>query len=344
MRNDTFLKACRGEPASHTPVWMMRQAGRYMKEYREIREKYSFLEVCENPELAGEVTMQPVNKLGVDAAILFCDILIPCRAMGMNLEFVSGKGPVFDNPVRNKDHVDRLNIPDPMDETGYVMKAVELLSRELKNNVPLIGFAGGPFTLASYMIEGGSSKSFSWLFSMMYRDPDLFHGLMEKITETVIDYMEAQIDSGARAVQLFDTWAGLLPESDYREFAYPYSKEIISSLKTKEVPVIHFIKGTSHLLEPMIETEPDVISVDWKIPLSAVRSETGSEIAVQGNLNPGALFGSREILKGKIEAVLEEAGPEPGHIFNLGHGINKETDPDKAKFLVETVHRLTSKR
>lgn len=343
MTDYVFLKACRREETSYTPVWIMRQAGRYMKEYREIRGEHSFLELCKTPELAVKVTLLPIDMLGVDAAILFSDILIPVEAMGVPLEFVPGKGPVLDPPVRSKNDLERLIVPDPSENVPFVMETIKILRRELEDRVPLIGFSGAPYTLASYMVEGGTSKSFAHLKRMMHAEPDLFHGLMEKITDTVIKYLNAQIEAGVHAVQLFDTWGGILSPADYREYAFPYTKRIFDSINRDGIPVIHFIKGCASLIGLMKETGPDVIAVDWTIPLDEARRSIGPDFAVQGNLDPGCLFMPEEELEKRVKTVLDEAGGERGHIFNLGHGILPQHTVERAKFMVDAVHRLSAR-
>ena len=342
MTDYVFLKACRREPVPYTPVWIMRQAGRYMPEYQAIRGKTSFLGLCKTPELAVKVTLLPVDMLGVDAAILFSDILVPVEAMGMPLDFIEGKGPVLGNPVRSATELASLSVPEPEEKMPFVMEIIRTLRNELEGNVPLIGFSGAPFTLASYMVEGGTSKSFVWLKKMMYQAPDLYHSLMTMITDTVIKYLGAQVDAGAQALQLFDTWAGILSEYDYRKYAFPYTKRIFDTVKRDNIPVIHFINGCSSLIEAMKETGPDVIAVDWRISMKEARQRIGSGFAVQGNLEPTCLFLPEKEMEERIAMVLDEAGSEPGHIFNLGHGIMPQNTVKSAAHLVDTVHRLSA--
>jgi uroporphyrinogen decarboxylase len=339
--NDNFLKACRGEKTDYTPVWIMRQAGRYLPEYQKIRQKADFLTVCKTPELAVEVTMQPVDILKVDAAILFSDILIPIEAMGMKLEFSESKGPILYNPIRDAIAVDRLRKLEPAEGVPFVTEAIKLLLKQL--NVPLIGFSGAPFTLATYMIEGGSSKNFICSKTMMYQNPALFHKLMQKLTTMITGYLKAQIDAGVHAVQLFDSWAGALSPYDFREFALPYVKQVISGLGTN-VPIIYFPLNTSAMLPVITESGADVIGIDWRIEIGNAIERLGDRFSVQGNLDPTTLFGTRDIIRNRVHDILRGATAARGHIFNLGHGILPETPVENAKALVEAVHELSSKR
>ncbi len=337
-----FLRACHRLPVDATPVWFMRQAGRYMAEYRAIRAKYTLLEIVEQPELAAEVTLQPVDAFGVDAAILFADILLPLVPMGLNLEFVKGQGPHIDNPIRSEADVARLRLLDAEADLGHVMEAIRILRPELDGRgVPLIGFAGAPYTVASYMIEGGPSKNYLHAKGMLYQAPQIWHALMEKLSASLIDYLSAQVRAGAQAVQLFDSWVGALSPQDYRQFVLPYSQRILKAMELTGVPVIHFGTGTATLLEAMKEAGGTVIGLDWRTPLDKGWDTLGDDIAVQGNLDPLTLFAPRDVLKSKIEQVLQAAAGRPGHIFNLGHGILKETDPDKVRLAVELVHEIS---
>lgn len=340
--NDTFLKACRGEKTEYTPVWIMRQAGRYLPEYQAVRSEVDFLTLCKTPELAAKVTLQPVERLGVDAAILFSDILIPVEAMGMQLEFSDRKGPVLDDPVRNKSGVERLVIPDTEDSMPFVIETIKILRRGLE--VPLIGFSGAPFTLATYMIEGGGSKNFLHTKRMMFQNPGLFNMLMDKITLTVISYLTAQIRAGAQAVQLFDSWAGALASGDYKEYALPYVKRAISELKKEGVPVIYFANDCAGLLKEVKKTGADVIGVDWRIDLHEAIKKLGKKYAVQGNLDPCALFLPREKMEDKVKDILYKGEFAKGHIFNLGHGILPETPVENAVAMVEAAHRYGRKQ
>lgn len=323
-----------------TPIWLMRQAGRYMKEYMDIRQKYDFLTMCKTPELAAEVTLQPVRIIGVDAAILFADILLPLEGMGIDLEFAKGEGPVIHNPVRSKADVDRLRVADPHEDTGYVLEAIRIVRRELEGEVPLIGFSGAPFTLASYIIEGGGSRDYVNCKAVMYSDPDAWHSLMDKLSEVVVAYLSAQIESGAQAVQVFDSWVGCLSPEDYREYVLPHQKRVMEGLAGRSVPVIHFANDASTLLEMVAEAGGDVIGVDWRIDLDVAWERIGHDKAIQGNLDPIALFAPPEVIKEKAASIISKADGRPGHIFNLGHGIHKDTPVENVKYLVEVVHEL----
>ncbi|MFZ5758695.1 MAG: uroporphyrinogen decarboxylase [Thermodesulfobacteriota bacterium] len=341
--NTNFLKACRGEAVSHTPIWIMRQAGRYLPDYHKVRGKVTFLELCKTPELAAEVTLQPVDILGVDAAILFSDILVTLDAMGMPLEFREKQGPVLPQPIRSKQDVDRLIVPDPEDALGYVMETIRILRRELAQKVPLIGFCGAPFTLATYMVEGGSSKSFFQTKKMMYAAPELYKAMVEKVTESVISYLQAQVAAGAQALQIFDSWAGALAPCDFEEFALPYVKQIITALKPAGVPLIYFANNGATLMELSKTCGADVQGLDWRVDIADAVKVFGPDIAVQGNLDPCALLLPEDKLEQRIARILAGGKGAKGHIFNLGHGILPETPPEKAKFVVEAVHRLSAR-
>ena len=344
--NDIFLRACRGEKTEYTPVWIMRQAGRYLPEYQEIRQGLSFLKLCKTPELCVTVTKQPIDYLGVDAAILFSDILIILEAMGLPLEFHENQGPVFRRTVRDKQGVAKLKVPDVRKEMDFVMETIHLLRKDLE--VPLIGFAGAPFTCATYAIEGGSSKTFWATKKLIYTKPEVYHALMEKITAATIDYLKAQVEAGAQALQLFDSWAGILGPGDYEDHALPYVKEIVGALKSedfpagKDVPFIYFANNGATLLEMAASTGADVIGLDWRIKIGDAIKRIGN-CAVQGNLDPYALLLPEEKLRPRIERILDGAKDAKGHIFNLGHGINQFTPPEKAKRTVELVHSLSRK-
>ncbi len=337
--NDTFLKACRGEKVDYTPVWLMRQAGRYMKEYQEVRSKVDFLTLCKTPELAAKVTLQPVDILGVDAAILFSDILIPVEAMGMHLEFSDKKGPILGDPVRTKSAVDKLVIPDTEDSMPFVLEAIKILRTELAEKVPLIGFSGAPFTLATYIIEGGSSKNFAHTKRMMYQNPGLFDSLLEKITSTVIDYLSAQIKAGAQAVQIFDSWAGILAPLDYEKVIFPHVKTAIRALKKFGVPVIYFVNDCPGLLEIVRKSGADVIGIDWRVDMAHAVKRLGKKVVIQGNLDPCVLFGTKEYIEERVQDIIARAHTAHGHIFNLGHGILPETPVENAIAMVEAVHK-----
>lgn len=341
--NDTFLRACRGEKVEYTPVWLMRQAGRYLPQYQAVRANVDFLSLCKTPELAAEVTLQPVEILGVDAAILFSDILIPVEAMGMSLEFPEKYGPTLSEPIRNKSAVDRLIVPDTEDDTPFIIETIKILREKLKNKVPLIGFSGAPFTLATYMIEGGSSKNFIHTKKMMFQNNRLFNYLMDKLTLTVISYLSAQIRAGVQAVQIFDTWAGVLTPFDYKEAVLPYVKKAISELKKEGVPIIYFANDCAGKLKEIRKSGADVIGIDWKIDIGDAIKNLGKKVVVQGNLDPCALFLSREEIEERVKDILWKGEAAKGHIFNLGHGILPETPVENAIALVEAVHKYSHK-
>jgi uroporphyrinogen decarboxylase len=340
--NTEFLKACKGEKTDFTPVWIMRQAGRYLPQYHTVRSKGSFLDLCKSPERAAEVTIQPVDYLGVDAAILFSDILVPLEKMGAPLEFQEKRGPIFPSPIRTQAAVDALGIPDPEDDLGYVMDTIRILRKELVNKVPLIGFSGAPFTLATYLIEGGSSKNYFQTKKMMFEAPALYGQLLDKITECTIVYLKGQVAAGAQALQIFDSWAGVLAPCDYAEFAFPYVRRIIDALKAvTEIPVIYFANNGASLLDITKDCGADVLGIDWRITLDKVVAKVGPNMAIQGNMDPIALFLPEDKLAARIKTVLTEAQGARGHVFNLGHGIIPETSPEKAKLAVELVHRIS---
>lgn len=319
------------------PVWLMRQAGRYMPEYRAIREKVSFLELCKHPELAAEVSLQPYHAFGTDAVIMFSDILIPPEAMGMEVVFGDG-GPTFPHPLQSAADVDRLIVPDPIEETGFVMRLLRQLRGALVHDpqTALIGFAGSPWTLATYMVEGGGSRNFAKIKGLMYENPALLHRLLGKLSETITLYLNAQIEAGAQAVQLFDTWGGILPEVDYRRFILPYHQQILSSLNRESAPAILYVNNSRGLLPLMAEANPDVISVDPLTSISAARDILGERFALQGNLDPIALFGSPAVLEAQVKSMIREGGNQ-GYIFNLGHGILPPTPVENVRLLVNLV-------
>lgn len=338
--NDTFLKACRGEKTDYTPIWMMRQAGRYLPEYQKVRGKVTFLELCKNPDLCVEVTLQPIDILGMDAAILFSDILILMEAMGAKLEFHDGRGPVFPETIKTQADLDKLIIPDADDSCGFVMETIKLLRNELK--VPLIGFAGAPFTCATYLIEGGSSKVFWETKKMMFTQPELFHGIMEKITEATILYLQAQARAGAQALQIFDSWAGILAPCDFEVYALPYVKRIIASLKQFDIPIIYFANNGATLLDMSADSGADVLGLDWRINIGDAVKQV-PHLALQGNIDPFSLMLPKDQLRKRIGGILKGAEGAKGHIFNLGHGIHQFTPPEQAKIAVDAVHELSSK-
>jgi uroporphyrinogen decarboxylase len=340
---DRFLRACRREPVDATPVWFMRQAGRYMAEYRAVREKHTLLEICKMPELATEVTLQPIRAFAVDAAILFADILLPLEPMGAPFEFAAGEGPRFFEPVRDGAAIEKLRVIEPAESLAHVLAAIRMIRKELDGKTPLIGFAGAPFTLASYLVEGGKSANYAITKRLMYREPALWNALMSKLAEVVRRYLRAQIDAGAQAVQLFDSWVGELSPLDYDEYILPHVQHILSDVEKAGVPVIHFGTGTSMLLASMKRAGGTVIGVDTFTPLDWARERLGSSVAVQGNLEPLLLNAPRELLARRVDDVLRRAGTAPGHVFNLGHGILPETPPDAVKYVADLVHERTAR-
>lgn len=343
MSNDAFLKACRREKAGFTPVWLMRQAGRYMKEYMAIREKHSFLEMCRNPELACEVTLQPIRAFDIDAAIIFADILLPLDGMGINLEFTKGEGPSISNPVRTRKDIDAVKVIKPEQDVPYLLEAIKMVKRELNGKVPLIGFSGAPFTLASYIIEGEGSKNYINTKKLMYSDSEGWKILMDKISEVVIVYLEAQIDAGAQVVQLFDSWVGCLGPDDFKTFALPYTKRIIETVSKKGVPVINFGTNTGTYLDLVAQGGGDVIGVDWKVRLDDAWKTIGYNKAIQGNLDPVVLFGPFSEIRKRVKEIIDMAEGRPGHIFNLGHGIILGTPVDNVRAVVDAVHEFSGK-
>ncbi len=340
-----FLRACYRLKTDATPIWFMRQAGRYMPEYQAIRGQHkSILEMIAKPEVAAEITLQPVDILGVDAAILFADILLPLPPMGLQLEFVAGRGPVIHNPVRTPDDVASLRPVDVASDLGHVFEAIKLVRAELDGrDIPLIGFAGAPFTLAAYIIEGGPSRNFVETKKLMYGQPETWQALMRRLTPVIIDYLLAQVDAGAQALQLFDSWVGALNRQDYRRFVQPYSTRILQALMARaDVPVIHFGVGATTLLREMKAAGGHVIGLDWRIPLDEGWALLGDDVAVQGNLDPVALFAPLPELENQVRDVLRRAGGRPGHIFNLGHGILQHTPVENVRAVVEMVHEFTS--
>jgi len=337
LKNDLFLRACRREKIERTPIWIMRQAGRYLPEYRVVRKKSDFISMCKTPELAAEVTIQPIDLIGVDAAIIFSDILVIPEAMGMKLEMIESKGPKLYEPIRNINDVNKLKNIDPTKDLKYVMDAVSLTKKELNGRVPLIGFAGSPWTLMTYMVEGGGSKNFSEIKRFVYNQPDAAHKLLDKIADSVAEYLSAKIEAGADAVQIFDTWGGLLSQNDFKEFSLEYISKIISKIKRTNEPVIVFAKGVHHNLDNLKNCGTDVIGLDWTMNLGEVKNKIGNKVALQGNLDPTVLYGSKEKIKNEAVKVLESFGCGSGHIFNLGHGILPDVPPENAKYLVDVV-------
>ncbi|MBO0869799.1 MAG: uroporphyrinogen decarboxylase [Micromonosporaceae bacterium] len=336
-----FVRACRGQAVPYTPVWFMRQAGRSLPEYRKAREGIAMLDACRRPDLVCELTLQPVRRHVVDAAILFSDIVLPLAEIGVKVEIVAGVGPVVAEPIRDEAAVAKLRplLPERLD---YVAEAVRLTVAEL-SGTPLIGFAGAPFTLASYLVEGGPSRQYERTKAMMYRWPDVWHALCSQLAETALEFLRVQVAAGVSAVQLFDSWAGALSEADYRRFVMPHSAHVLRGLSDAGVPRIHFGLGTGHLLAPMAQAGADVVGVDWRTPLSSAAQAVGSGVALQGNLEPAALFAPWPVVEAEVRRVLEEAGTATGHVFNLGHGVLPETDPDVLTRVVALVHEASAR-
>lgn len=347
LKNDRFLRAMMRESVDMTPVWMMRQAGRYLPEYRAARSKAGdFLSLCMNPELACEVTLQPLQRYPLDAAILFSDILTIPDAMGLGLYFEEGEGPRFHKPVRTEKDIAALTVIKPEQDLSYVIDAVRLIRRELNGSVPLIGFSGSPWTLATYMIEGGSSKDFRRAKTMLYDQPEVLHQLLSVLADSVAVYLNAQIAAGAQAVQIFDTWGGALSHTAYREFSLSYMTRIVSQLQRerdgRRVPVILFTKGGGQWLEAIADSGCDALGLDWTTDIGLARERVGSRVALQGNMDPAVLYSSPEAIRAEVRRIVDSFGAFPGHIFNLGHGITPEVSPDNARIFIEAVHEFTS--
>lgn len=340
MMNSLFLEAAFSQQTERPPVWLMRQAGRFMPQYWAIKNKYSFLEMCKTPEIAADVTMLPVDLLGIDAAILFCDILVTGEAMGGDLDFIQGVGPKFSNPVRNAQDIENLQT-DVSDKLQYVADAIKVIQQRLNGSIPLIGFAGAPFTVMSYLIEGGSSKDFKLTKLFIHNQPELAHKLLAKIASVTIDYLNLQIAAGVNAVQLFDSWALALSWDDYTEFSHNYNKEIISKLNRKDIPVISFCKGSSVFAPLMAEAKPDVVSIDWNADLKNIKQILPKGIAVQGNLDPHILYADKSVIKKTIHKLFERMRGEEGFIFNLGHGIMPDIPFDHVKYAVDVVKEFS---
>ncbi len=344
MKDDyRFLRACRRQEVDCTPVWMMRQAGRYLPEYRELRKKHSFWEMCRTPELAVEVTLQPLRRMEIDAAILFSDILVPLVPMGAAIEFYEGKGPVVEKPIRTAADLANLQVIDANETVPFVMEAIKILRRELEGKAPLIGFSGAPFTLASYLVEGGGSKQYQHVKTLMYANPEVFHKLMDMISDTVISYLSAQIEAGAQVVQLFDSWVGCLGPLDYQEYVYPYNRKIFQALEVYDVPKIHFANQASTLLDQVVAAGGDIIGIDWRQDLKKAWETVGPERGVQGNFEPIALFAPIPEIRKRVKRILDQAGNRNGHIFNLGHGILPTTPIDNAKAMIDAVHEFSAR-
>lgn len=335
--NDRFLRACRREPVDRTPIWLMRQAGRYLPEYRALREKYDMLTMCRTPELAVQVTLQPLQRFDLDAAILFSDIMIPLRGMGIDFEIKESVGPIVANPVRDQHGADALRVIDPIEDVPYVIESIRALRCELADRVPLIGFAGAPFTLASYIVEGKPSRDLLLTKKMMHGNPAAWYTLMDKLAQSISAYLTAQVDAGAQAVQLFDSWIGALSPRDYAEYVLPHSKKIFDALAPTRVPCIHFGTGTATLLELMKEAGGSVIGIDWRVPLDQAWQRLG-DVALQGNLDPAIMLTSSEVISQQAREILLIAKGRSGHIFNLGHGILPGTPIENVERLIQVVH------
>lgn len=348
LKNDRFLKALAREPVDCTPVWMMRQAGRYLPEYRALRAKAGdFMSLCTNPQLACEVTLQPLERFPLDAAILFSDILTIPDAMGLGLYFETGEGPRFKKTVRSQADVDALPVPDPHTDLEYVVDAVKVIRKELNGRVPLIGFSGSPWTLATYMVEGGSSKDFRTAKALAFDQPEVMHALLDKLADSVIVYLNAQIEAGAQAVQIFDTWGGALSHRAYQTYSLQYMQKIVNGLikehDGRAVPVILFTKNGGQWLELMADTGATALGLDWTTDIGAARQRVGDRVALQGNMDPSMLYASPATIKQEVGTILESFGKGSGHVFNLGHGITPDVKPENAGAFIEAVHELSSK-
>lgn len=346
LKNDRYLRALMRQPVDRTPIWMMRQAGRYLPEYRQVRSQAGdFLSLCKNAELACEVTLQPLRRFPLDAAILFSDILTIPDAMGLGLYFEQGEGPRFKHPIRDAKAVAALPVPDPEDELGYVMNAVKAIRKALNGDVPLIGFSGSPWTLATYMVEGGSTKNFSIVKSLMYREPKVMHQLLDKLAQSVTSYLNAQIANGAQSVMIFDTWGGVLSPRDYQEFSLRYMQQIVDGLvreaEGRHVPVTLFTKNGGQWLDIMAATGCDALGVDWTTDLGTAKALTGGKVALQGNMDPSVLYAAPERIREEVQTILASYGEGTGHVFNLGHGIHPEVDPAHAEAFIKAVHEFS---
>jgi uroporphyrinogen decarboxylase len=340
--NDLFLRACKRQKVERTPVWMMRQAGRYLPEYRAVRAKSNFLTMCKTPELAAEVTVQPVDIIGVDAAIIFSDILVVPEAMGMKLELIESKGPQFHNPVRTRDDVEALKVADPEKKLRFVAQALETTKRILGKRVPLIGFAGSPWTLAAYMIEGSGGKDWKFAKQMMLNEPELMKELLSKLATSVRLYLEMQLAAGADAIQIFDTWGGVLTPDQYKRFSLDFIHDIVAKLHRNGQPVIVFSKGANHSLKEIADIGADVVGLDWTVDIHDVRNLIGEKVALQGNLDPAALYASPDVIRQEVKTILKKFGKGSGHVFNLGHGIAPDVPVEHAKAMVAAVKELSS--
>lgn len=338
MKNDLLLRAIRKEKIERPPVWVMRQAGRYMKEYMAVKAKYDFMTMCRTPELAAQVSKQPIDVIGMDAGIIFSDILVPVEAMGIKVTFEKDHGPKLHNPVRTIQDIENLIVPDPDEKMPFVAESIKLFRESLDDSIPVLGFSGSPWTLASYMIEGGGSKNYTKIKSMMYNEKKHFFELMEKISETVIKHLYGQIKAGVSVVQVFDTWAGMLSYDDYVEYAFPYQKKVIQEIKKlSDTPVTLYINGCGNIIEKMVETGADIISIDWMLDLAEAKRRVGDKVVLQGNMDPCVLYGSPEYVKAKTIQTIEKFGSKTGHIFNLGHGVLPDIPVENVKVMVDTI-------
>lgn len=348
LQNDLYLRALNREQVPRTPVWVMRQAGRYLPEYLRVRKQAGdFMSLCSNPELACEVTLQPIDRFNLDAAILFSDILTIPDAMGLGLHFEAGEGPKFSNPIKSAADVEKLPVPDPNDSLRYVMDAVSTIRKELNGRVPLIGFSGSPWTLATYMVEGGGTKDFAKIKGMLFSDPATLHRMLDKTAQSVVSYLNAQVASGAQALMVFDTWGGVLAPANYKEFSLRYMQQIVDGLTReadgRKVPVVLFTKNGGQWLDIMADTGCDGLGVDWTTDLADARARTGDRVALQGNLDPSVLYGSPESIRREVQRVLDSYGTGPGHVFNLGHGIHQHVNPEHLGVMVEAVRELSAR-
>ena len=343
LQNDLFIRACKQKSVERTPIWIMRQAGRYLPEYRAIRERYDFLTMCKSPEIAAEITIQPVDIIGVDAAIIFSDILVIPEAMGMPLEMIEGKGPVFPKPIRSWDDAKQLKELTPEKDLKYVLEAVALTKKGLDNRVPIIGFCGSPWTLLTYMVEGRSSKNFDNVKSLIYNAPKLAHFILDKLADASADYLSAKIEAGVNAMQIFDTWGGVLTQAAFKEFSLEYISKVISKIKRNGEPVIVFSKGVHYKLDGLAKTGADVLGLDWTMDLHKAKKTLKGKTALQGNMDPCILYADNDLIKKEAKKILKSFGNGEGHIFNLGHGILPDTDPEKVKELVSFVKEESKK-
>lgn len=336
--NTSFIDACWGKKTTHTPVWYMRQAGRYLPEYRELKGKRNILDIIQTPDIAAQIALQPVMNLGVDAAILYADIMIPLLGVGVDLKIIENIGPVINKPLRSMAEVKSIPKLTPEEDIPYLLQTIEIVKNELNNKVPLIGFSAAPFTLASYLIEGQPSRTFTLTKTFMYRDPQAWHLLMGKLSEMIVVYLLSQIEAGVEAIQLFDSWVGCLSEEDYKQFVRPYSSHVFKSLKNSNIPTIHFATNTAAMLKLFASVDCDVVSIDWRMPISQAWKEIGYKKAIQGNLDPAILFGEFPLIKERVDEIFDSLPKKDGYIFNLGHGVLPGTPVENLKRLTDYIH------